>query len=123
LIAPCKENIPTTQSEDSPLTLFKVAYIYGNYYIYHKDSLSNDHFNDSSEMLWYILKFFSSTSPLQISPVKDQKRKESHAMTVGEVVKFGRVSYRVSRIFLPPKNASGVIIGGLEGKKGGGDVT
>lgn len=35
-------------SSEDPVVLFKGAFKHGNYYIYHKDSLQNDKFDDSS---------------------------------------------------------------------------
>lgn len=49
--------------------MFKVAFKFGNYYIYHRDTLTNESFEDSSEMLWTVKK------PLD---PKDQERKHKN---------------------------------------------
>lgn len=84
--------------------LFKIAYKNGNYYMYHKDSLMNDKFNDSSEMIWFVMKFME---PEFIENQNKREKKmigaqqQAYALEVGEVIKFGRVSYRITRIFRP----------------------
>lgn len=70
---------PTTQSEkrldeiEDPVVLFKGAYKYGNYYLYHSDTLTNEKFDDSSLMVWYIMK----SNEIYEKPIKQRDPKHT----------------------------------------------
>lgn len=55
---PSREIVKARDQIEDPIVLFKVAYKFGHYYLFHKDSLTNETFQDSSEMIWHILKFY-----------------------------------------------------------------
>ena len=50
-------------------------------------------------MMWHILKYYEL--PPSSSKLKDNRKPYRYPLSVGDVVKFGRVSYKVKRIFDP----------------------
>jgi hypothetical protein len=95
-----------------------LAYKNGNYYLYHKDSLANENYNDSSEMIWYVMKYLDGEKGENEKPPKKQlgASQQMYALEAGEVVKFGRVSYKITRIYHPMSSQNGPII-----NEGGGN--
>jgi len=103
MIAPTDKIEKSKEQVENPVTLFKVAYRYSNYYLYHSTTLTDDTFNDSSLMIWHILK---ATDHIDSDKERDPAHPYRHPLSEGEVVKFGRVSYKITRIFLPDNHHS-----------------
>ncbi len=55
-------NINEFEDGEKTTVLFKVVYAYGKYYIFHKDTLTDEDFCDTSHMAHYVLKSFRSNS-------------------------------------------------------------
>ena len=60
-IAPPSANLNEFEDGERTTVLFKVICAYGKYFLYHKDSLLDDDFCDTSHMAHYILKNFKSS--------------------------------------------------------------
>ena len=60
-IAPPSVNVNEYEDGEKTTVLFKVICAFGKYFIYHKDSLYDDDFCDTSHMAHYILKNFKKT--------------------------------------------------------------
>eukprot|EP00347_Sterkiella_histriomuscorum_P019654 403340796 len=85
--------------------LFKGAYKHGKYYIYHKKSLSDNKFEDSSQMMWLILKQLDlKAMKFSNRKVIDDKHLSRYPLSQGEIIKFGRVAYKIFKIYKPNKN-------------------
>jgi hypothetical protein len=55
------EKLSESQVEE-PVTLLKVAYKLGAYYMYHERSLSDEDFSDSSKMIWFAIKNMNAST-------------------------------------------------------------
>jgi hypothetical protein len=88
-----------------PEILFKAAYKNGKYYIYHKKSLLDPKFLESSQMIWLIMKSLDLKA-MKFSNRKliDEKHLARYPLSQGEIIKFGRVAYKITKIHNPNKN-------------------
>ena len=60
-IAPPSANLNEFEDGERTTVLFKVICAYGKYFLYHKDSLLDYDFCDTSHMAHFILKNFKSS--------------------------------------------------------------
>lgn len=106
LIAPTDklDFLKESHSTTDPMILLKVAYKFGKYFVFHQRTLYDESFNDASQMVWYIMKNLDLKA-LKFTQNKkiDDKHLSRYPVVVGEVVKFGRVAYKVTKIFNPNK--------------------
>lgn len=89
----------------------KAAYKFGKYYLYHQKSLQDKKFDDSSSMIWLIIKYLDVKSKImqQNSNSKNNNNRQKiidkninrYPLTVGEIIKFGRAAYKITKIFIP----------------------
>ena len=100
-------NVNQFEDGENTTVLFKVLCIHGKYFIYHKDDLADDSFCDTTHMSHFILKNHKKSKLKKLAGKPSQEfGKESdkinyHKLKLGDVVKFGRISYVVSDLYLP----------------------
>ena len=96
--------LPSVVPEDIFMRkLLSIAYKEGRYWIYHsKDFTSKEAIRAPSEQPWISLKHLNSVSfGSRFHPKYGYKLKK------GDIIKFGRVRFKVTKISLPPNKYGG----------------
>ena len=61
----------------------------GSYWLYHSKSLKDDAFKNHADRVWRVVKFETHSN---------QKKENTLKVSEGDVIKFGRVRFRVKQL-------------------------
>jgi len=82
-----------------------MAYKFGKYFIFHQRTLNDESFNDASQMVWFVMKHLDLKAlKFTMNKKIDEKHLNRYPVCVGEIVKFGRVAYKITKIYNPNKS-------------------
>lgn len=75
--------------------MVSLIYKRGQYWVFHSKSLLDDSFKNHADRVWRIVKFETHAN---------QKRSNTMRVQEGDVIKFGRVRFKVKKIVVDPSD-------------------
>lgn len=79
-------------SPDAIENLVSIVYKHGQYWLFHNRAIENDSYKHHLKMAWYIVRYNQDKF--------DRKFDNQMYASVGDIIKFGRVRFRIRRLVL-----------------------
>lgn len=91
--------IPNVDSSEAYHPLLSVVFKSGLYWVYHSKSLNDDSFKNHADQVWRIVKYENH----------EDRKVNTFRVAEGDVIKFGRVRFRVKKLVVDPNDIESFI--------------